>query len=73
MRTVENTANPDTGHVVYLNLKGANIAKFEFPTYGAATRKVVELEEQYDENVYDIVYRDERVFIHPANNMTEEK
>lgn len=68
MRTFENVANPDTGHVVYLNLKGRNLAKFEFPTYGAATRKVVELEEQYDETVYDIVYRDERVFVHPANN-----
>lgn len=68
MRTIENVANPDTGHVVYLNLKSTNISKFEFPTYGSAMRKVVELEEQYDENVYDIVYRDERVFIHPANN-----
>lgn len=68
MRTIENVANPDTGHVVYLNLKGQNVSKFEFPTYGSAMRKVVELEEQYDENVYDIVYRDERVFVHPANN-----
>lgn len=68
MRTIENVANPDTGHVVYLNLKGRNLAKFEHPTYGSAMRKVVELEEQYDEKVYDIVYRDERVFIHPSNN-----
>jgi hypothetical protein len=68
MRTIENVANPDTGHVVYLNLRGTNKAKFEFPTYGSAMRKVVELEEKYDETVYDIVYRDERVFVHPANN-----
>lgn len=68
MRTIENVANPDTGHVVYLNLKGRNLAKFELPTYGSAMRKIVELEEQYDEKVYDIVYRDERVFIHPSNN-----
>ena len=68
MRTIENVANPDTGHVVYLNRKGRTMAKFELPTYGSAMRKVVELEEQYDEKLYDIVYRDERVFFHPANN-----
>jgi hypothetical protein len=72
MRTVENVSNADTGHVVYVNLKGRNLEKFELPSWGAATRKIAELEEIYDEKNYVITYRDERVFMHPANTNLED-
>lgn len=61
-RTIRNVRNDDTGHTVTLRLKGHVIDRTEHPTYGSAMRRVVELEEQYDENKYTIQYRDERTF-----------
>lgn len=61
-RTIRNVRNDDTGHTVTVRLKGRVIERTEHPTYGSATRRIAEMEEKYDETVYDIVYRDERTF-----------
>ena len=53
---------PINGHVVEVTQKGRIIEKCEYPTYGKAMWGVVAFEEKYDEKLYDIRYRDIRVF-----------
>lgn len=68
-REIANVPNPDKGHRVYITNKANIVLDEYYPTYGSAMRRIFQLEQLYHEPIYQIEYRDVRVFMHPANNV----